>query len=181
MRNEKKELLLETIDGLKWGMLAEIDESEVRAPASSLTKRLILMFIATLAAVAAITFLLFKLGVERPLAGITFAAKKIIDGDYSARAMVNGKDEFSTLAQSQNLMAEAVQAHIEKLEAALLEVKELKGLLPICAHCKSIRDDDGYFRTLETYFVGKSNLEFTHTFCDQCVIVHYLPEPNETH
>lgn len=166
------------IDGLNWGMLAEIDESEVREPAFSLTKRLITMLIATLAAVGAITFTLFKYGVERPLANITFTAKKIIGGDYSARTAVTSKDEFSVLAVSQNQMADAVQSHINDLEAALHEVRELKGLLPICAYCKSIRDNDGYFRTVETYLVGKSNIEFTHTFCDQCVQLHY-PEDQQ--
>lgn len=38
-----------------------------------------------------------------------------------------------------------------------------KGLLPICASCKSIRDDDVYFKTIETYYLSHSNLEFSHT------------------
>ena len=166
------------IDGLNWGMLAEIDEAEVRGPSNTLTNRLVSMLLVTLAAVAAITYTLFKLCVERPLAGISFTAKKIIDGDYSARTPVSSKDEFALLAKSQNQMAEAVQTHIGSLEAALKEVRELKGLLPICAYCKSIRDDDGYFRTVETYLVGKSNLEFTHTYCEQCLSIHH-PEGKE--
>ena len=161
------------IAGLSWGMLAEIDESEIQEPASALMRRLLSLLVATLAAVAATTYILFKLGVERPLKNITFTAKKIVAGDYSARTAINSKDEFSVLAQSQNQMAEAVQTHIVELEAATKEVKELKGLLPICAHCKSIRDNDGYFRTVETYLVGKSNLEFTHTYCDHCMSIHY--------
>ncbi|MDC0434789.1 hypothetical protein OAM69_04010 [bacterium] len=165
------------IKGLNWGMLAEIDESEIREPAFSLTKKLIPLLIATLAVVGSITYVLFKFGVERPLANIIFTAKKIIDGDYSARTPVTNNDEFAVLAQSQNQMAEAVQSHIHDLEAALKEVRELKGLLPICAFCKSIRDDDGYFRTVETYLVGRSNLEFTHTFCEQCATVHYPESP----
>ncbi len=166
------------IAGLNWGMLAEIDESEIHEPAFSLTKKIVPLLIATLAVVSAITYTLFKYGVERPLANITFTARKIVGGDYSARTPVTNSDEFAVLAQSQNQMAEAVQTHINDLEAALKEVKELKGLLPICAFCKSIRDDDGYFRTVESYLVGKSNLEFTHTFCEQCVSVHY-PEDSE--
>ncbi len=161
------------IDGLKWGMLAEIDEAEVREPSDSLTKKLVLVILLTLAAVTAITYTLFKLCVVKPLANISFTARQIVNGDYSARTAVTGKDEFSLLAQSQNQMADAAQSHINNLEAALAEVKELKGLLPICAFCKSIRDDDGYFRTVETYLVGKSNVEFSHTFCEQCLPVHY--------
>ena len=161
------------IDGLNWGMLAEIDEAEVREPAESLSNKLILVLLLTLAAVSAITYTLFKLCVVKPLTSISFTAQKIVNGDYSARTPVTGKDEFSLLAQSQNQMAEAAQSQINDLEVALIEVKELKGLLPICAFCKSIRDDDGYFRTVETYLVGKSNVEFSHTFCEQCLPVHY--------
>jgi len=166
------------IEGLNWGMLAEIDEAEVREPSDSLTAKLVLVLLVTLAAVAAITYTLFKLCVVKPLANISFTAQKIVDGDFSARTAVTGKDEFSMLAHNQNRMADSAQSHINKLEAALIEVKELKGLLPICAFCKSIRDDDGYFRTVETYLVGKSDLEFSHTFCDQCLPVHF-PEIKE--
>jgi len=161
------------ISGLNWGMLAEIDEAEVREPSSSLTEKLIMVLLITMAAVAAITYTLFKLCVVKPLSNMSFTANQIVNGDYSARTAVTGKDEFSLLAQSQNQMAESVESHIDDLEAALLEVRELKGLLPICAFCKSIRDDDGYFRTVETYLVGKSNVEFSHTFCDQCLPMHY--------
>ncbi len=173
-----------SIDGLNWGMLAEIDEAEVREPSNSLTKKLIGVLLLTLAIVGAITYTLFRLTVVKPLSDISFTARQIVNGDYSARTSVTGKDEFSLLAQSQNQMAEAAQSTINDLEAAIKEMKELKGLLPICAFCKSIRDDDGYFRTVETYLVGKSNLEFSHTFCDQCLPLHYpdeiksLPENN---
>jgi len=142
--------------------------------------KLIWVLLVTLALVAAITYTLFKLCVVKPLGSLSFTAKKIVEGDYSARTLVSGKDEFSLLAQSQNQMAASVQSHIDDLQAALIEVKELKGLLPICAFCKSIRGDDGYFRTVETYLVGKSNLEFTHTFCDQCVTQHYPDESTKS-
>lgn len=161
------------IAGLKWGMLAEIDEAEVREPSASLAKRLVAVVLATLAVIAALTYGLLRLCVIRPLANISFAAKRIVEGDYSSRVHVGGTDEFSQLATSQNQMAEAVETHISKLESALAEVKQLKGLLPICASCKSIRDDDGYFRTVESYLVGKSNIEFTHTFCEHCLPLLY--------
>jgi len=164
------------IDGLNWGMLAEIDEAEVRGPVNSLIKKLIGVLLVTLAVVALIIYALFKLCVVKPLGNISFTARQIVNGDYSARTPVIGNDEFALLANSQNQMAEAAQSHINNLEAAIIEMKELRGLLPICAFCKSIRDDDGYFRTVETYLVGKSNLEFTHTFCDQCLPLHYPEE-----
>jgi PAS domain S-box-containing protein len=57
---------------------------------------------------------------------------------------------------------------IAELEAALENVKTLKGLLPICAHCKKIRDDQGYWRKVETYIEERSDAEFSHGICPEC-------------
>jgi hypothetical protein len=54
-------------------------------------------------------------------------------------------------------------------EKALDEVKILKGLLPICASCKKIKDDKGYWIQLEGYIKDHSEAEFTHGLCPGCV------------
>src|SRR5262249_62284405 len=51
---------------------------------------------------------------------------------------------------------------IEELTEALKHVKTLNGLLPICASCKKIRNDGGYWEQVETYIPGRSNAELTH-------------------
>ncbi|PCJ23356.1 MAG: hypothetical protein COA96_11915, partial [SAR86 cluster bacterium] len=163
------------IEGLNWGMLAEIDIDEFSAPANSLAASTALVLALTLLLVAFVSNAALRLCVVRPMSQLLAAAKKIVDGDYSARVDIVSDDEFAVLADRFNLMASSVQMHIDDLEKALREVKELKGLLPICASCKSIRDDDGYFRTVETYFVGKSHLEFSHTICQDC-LPHLYPE-----
>ena len=56
-----------------------------------------------------------------------------------------------------------------KLENALEEVKELSGLLPICAGCKKIRDDKGYWNQIETYIEKHSKAEFSHGLCEACL------------
>jgi hypothetical protein len=48
-------------------------------------------------------------------------------------------------------------------------VKTLSGLLPICSSCKKIRDDTGYWNTLERYISEHSDAEFTHGLCPECV------------
>jgi two-component system cell cycle sensor histidine kinase/response regulator CckA len=58
---------------------------------------------------------------------------------------------------------------IEELTAALKHVKTLNGLLPICASCKKIRNDSGYWEQVETYIRSRSNAEFTHGICPDCV------------
>jgi hypothetical protein len=45
----------------------------------------------------------------------------------------------------------------------------LKGILPICAHCKKIRDDQGYWKQVERYNSERTDAEFTHTFCSTCL------------
>ncbi len=58
---------------------------------------------------------------------------------------------------------------IEDLESAISEVKTLHGLIPICSSCKKIRDDQGYWRQVETYIHEHSNVEFTHGLCPDCI------------
>jgi hypothetical protein len=49
------------------------------------------------------------------------------------------------------------------------EVKILSGLLPICMHCKNIRDDRGYWNKLESYIMDHSEVQFSHGICKECV------------
>jgi PAS domain S-box-containing protein len=62
---------------------------------------------------------------------------------------------------------------IEELTEALKRVKTLNGLLPICASCKKIRNDGGYWEQVETYIRSRSNAEFTHGICPDCVRALY--------
>lgn len=62
---------------------------------------------------------------------------------------------------------------IGELQEALAKVSTLSGLLPICASCKKIRDDKGYWNQLETYITDHSKAEFTHGMCPDCVTINY--------
>lgn len=64
---------------------------------------------------------------------------------------------------------------INQLREALAQVHTLSGLLPICSHCKKIRDDKGYWNQLEDYIIQHSQAEFTHSLCPDCV-TKYFPE-----
>ncbi len=61
------------------------------------------------------------------------------------------------------------EALIKELQAAMAEVKTLGGLLPICSHCKKIRDDKGYWKQIESYITDHSNAQFSHSICQSCV------------
>jgi len=57
----------------------------------------------------------------------------------------------------------------KRVEAALAEVKVLSGLLPICACCKKIREDNGYWTQIESYIHHHSEADFSHSICPECV------------
>lgn len=69
------------------------------------------------------------------------------------------------------------EAHLQKtnqeLRVALSQVKQLRGLLPICSHCKKIRDDQGYWNQLESYIGDHTEAEFSHSICPDCVRRYY--------
>ena len=57
---------------------------------------------------------------------------------------------------------------IKELQTALERVKTLSGMLPICASCKKIRDDRGYWNKIEAYIEKHSEAEFSHGICPEC-------------
>lgn len=58
---------------------------------------------------------------------------------------------------------------IEELRQALRQVEILEGLLPICSWCKSVRDDNGYWKSLETYLTTNTRMQITHGVCPKCL------------
>ncbi|MFH1139018.1 MAG: cache domain-containing protein [Pseudomonadota bacterium] len=67
---------------------------------------------------------------------------------------------------------------IVELKHALAEVKTLQGFIPICAHCKKIRDDAGYWQQIENYIQERSGAEFSHSICPDC-LRKYFPKQSE--
>lgn len=58
---------------------------------------------------------------------------------------------------------------IRQLKEALANVKHLSGLLPICANCNKIRDDKGYWQRVEKYIESRSDAQFSHGICPDCL------------
>ncbi len=72
-----------------------------------------------------------------------------------------------------NPIVQNLHNNVAKLEKALVEVKTLRGILPICSHCKQIRDDKGYWSQVESYVREHTGVEFTHSICPQCMKENY--------
>ena len=65
---------------------------------------------------------------------------------------------------------------MKELQDALAEIKTLSGLLPICAWCKSVRDDSGYWMRVEQYVEAHSKATFSHSVCPECTSRYFGPE-----
>jgi len=135
-----------------------------------------------------------------PLKSLTEGAKQIGKGNLQTRISIQSNDEFDHLAQEFNNMTQNLQNitvsrdvlekeikeknQIEKekiiiikdLTSALDEIKTLKGIVPICAGCKKIRDDKGYWNLLESYIEKHSNASFSHSMCPECSDAFYGKE-----
>ncbi len=72
------------------------------------------------------------------------------------------------IALYKHQMKEKQEQLITELQSALGKVKTLHGLLPICASCKKIRDNKGYWNQLESYIQKHSKAVFTHSLCPEC-------------
>ena len=59
------------------------------------------------------------------------------------------------------------------IQQQLDEIKTLRGILPICSHCKKVRDDKGYWETIESYISAHSEAEFSHGLCPKCIEALY--------
>ena len=89
------------------------------------------------------------------------------------RARVRNHLELN--AQREHLAALAAEREkiIQELKRAIEQVKTLKGIVPICASCKKIRDDKGYWEQVESYVSRHTEAEFSHGICPDCMKALY--------
>ena len=84
------------------------------------------------------------------------------DGQECRAVVLDINDRHRAEAERDRLIAE--------LQEALAKVKQLSGLLPICASCKKIRDDRGYWNQVDAYVASHSEVRFTHGTCPTCAV-----------
>jgi len=83
--------------------------------------------------------------------------------------VVIGEDPVHRLRELIIILIHSLHLKQDKLKESLSQIKRLSGLLPICASCKKIRDDKGYWNQLEEYVRNHSEAEFSHSVCPDCV------------
>ena len=69
---------------------------------------------------------------------------------------------------------------IHDLQEAMAQVRQLQGLLPICAYCKKIRDEDSYWQEVERYITRRTEVQFSHGICPACYDRHIVPQIEAT-
>ncbi|MBU1054829.1 MAG: DUF3365 domain-containing protein [Proteobacteria bacterium] len=105
---------------------------------------------------------------------------KEIDSYYDVVAYSPQEGQFATLMSNitkKKKMENDRKKLINELQEALENIKTLNGLLPICAQCKKIRDDKGYWNQIETYIENHSDALFSHGLCPDCMDKLYGKEP----
>lgn len=97
------------------------------------------------------------------------------DEEFAVDRMKSGAQDYIVKGEiSGRLLTRSIRYAIERyklkveLENSLREIKTLQGFLPICASCKKIRDDEGYWNQIETYISEHSDAKFTHAICPEC-------------
>ena len=94
------------------------------------------------------------------LGGVDYITKPFQDKEVLARI----KTHLTNRRLQQQL-----EKRNNKLQKALDEIKTLRGIIPICAWCKKIRDDEGFWEQVEDYFTERSDAMFSHGICPDCL------------
>jgi PAS domain-containing protein len=91
-------------------------------------------------------------------------ARPYLDSKQKPIGIIESFQDITAL----KLLEKEKEKLIEKLQESLEKVKLLSGFLPICASCKKIRDDQGYWKQIESYIRDHSEAEFSHGICPDC-------------
>ena len=93
-----------------------------------------------------------------------YLSKPFDSGELRARVQVG---------QRMVEMQAALAAKVEELQKAFDQIKTLRGIVPICASCKKIRDDQGFWNKVEVYISEHTEAEFSHGMCPECMAKMY--------
>jgi len=95
--------------------------------------------------------------------------KKVIGAIFISEDVTMLKKIQEELTASKEQLEQLVHSRTAQLGEALQRVKTLSGFLPICASCKKVRDDAGYWTQVEAYLREHSEIEFSHGLCPDCI------------
>jgi DNA-binding response OmpR family regulator len=88
-------------------------------------------------------------------------------------ARVNTHPQLHVLQEELRQSNAQLTHTVKRLQAALAEIRTLQGIIPICTHCKRIRNDTGFWQQVEIYIQEHSRADFSHGICPSCLEQHY--------
>jgi HAMP domain-containing protein len=152
-----------------------LSDDAIRADVNDIVKSIILFSVFVLMVGTAVS-IGFSHAITSPLSKLVGAADAFGRGERHHPVSIRSEDEVGELAKSFNVMIERrKQSEAERerliveLQEALKKVKTLSGLLPICASCKKVRDDKGYWSQIDAYISEHSDAEISHGLCPDCM------------
>jgi CheY-like chemotaxis protein len=106
------------------------------------------------------------------VAGLNNGANDYVTKPFERRELQARVQVGERMTALQHELAE----RIRELEAAMAQVKQLQGLLPICSYCKAVRDDENYWQHVDAYIEAHSEAKFSHGICPDCFRNVVMPE-----
>jgi len=152
-----------------------LSENSIREETTGIIWSITWLIVATMI-LAGVVFTVLSRFITKPLWGLARTADQASLGNFDVHFDASSEDEIGHLGRAFNNMIAArkqIEDEREKLitdlQTALRQIRTLSGLLPICAWCKKIRDDEGYWKMIDVYVSEHSDAQFTHGICPDCL------------
>ena len=112
-----------------------------------------------------VIFLTARIATDDVLEGFDVGGVDYLTKPVDAKVLLARVKTHVSLKQASDKQRELIL----QLQESLAQIKQLKGLIPICAHCKKVRDDEGYWKSVEVYIEHHSEAQFSHGICTDCI------------
>lgn len=173
-KGEIIDIAVPLLGGELGGVRLGLSEAGVQKDVDAIIRLIVWLIVAVLL-VGGVGVAIFDLIITKPILTLAAVAQAAGRGDMEQRADLRAGDEIGLLGRSLDRMLEK-RRQVEKekeeliaqLQQALEEIKTLKGILPICASCKKIRDDNGCWTQMESFIRERADVDFTHGICPDC-------------
>ncbi|MFU8818594.1 MAG: HAMP domain-containing protein [Desulfurivibrio sp.] len=173
-RGEVLDIAVPLLQGTLGEVRLGLSEARVQKDVEEII-RLLLWLIGGVLVIGMAAAAIFDLIITKPILRLVAVVKAVERGEVDQRADLRTSDEIGILGKNFDRMIDKrCQAERERekliaeLQNALGEIKTLQGIIPICAACKKIRDDQGYWGQVESFIKKHTHADLSHGICPDC-------------